>query len=64
MDYKLWQTGMDIQEIFLPDYFYEKLTYIHLNPVRAEITEKAEEYLYSSARDYSGDKGLLDVVIV
>ncbi|MCD8178251.1 MAG: transposase [Tannerellaceae bacterium] len=63
-NYKLWQTGMDIQEIFLPDYFYEKLTYIHLNPVRAEITEKAEEYLYSSARDYAGDKGLLDVMIV
>ena len=29
-----------------------KLEYIHNNPVDAGIVEKAEEYIYSSARDY------------
>jgi hypothetical protein len=28
------------------------LEYIHNNPVEAGIEEKAEEYIYSSARDY------------
>jgi putative transposase len=26
--------------------------YIHNNPIEAYIEEKAEEYIYSSARDY------------
>jgi hypothetical protein len=28
------------------------MEYIHNNPVDAGIVEKAEEYIYSSARDY------------
>ena len=35
-----------------------------MNPVRQEITEQPEEYLYSSARDYIGQKGLLDVIVM
>jgi hypothetical protein len=35
-----------------------------MNPVRQEIVERPEEYLYSSARDYAGEKGLLDVVVL
>jgi hypothetical protein len=37
----------------------QKLNYIHNNPVEAGFVEKAEDYLYSSARDYAGMKGLL-----
>jgi hypothetical protein len=41
-------------------FFESKLQYIHQNPVRAGIVVKAEEYLYSSACDYYGNrKGLL-----
>jgi len=29
-----------------------EIRYIHNNPVDAGIVEKAEEYIYSSARDY------------
>jgi hypothetical protein len=32
--------------------------------VEREIVAKAEDYLYSSARDYAGMKGLLDVIVV
>jgi hypothetical protein len=38
-----------------------KLNYIHQNPVRAGIVAEAEHYLYSSAKDYTGRKGLIDV---
>jgi hypothetical protein len=32
--------------------------------VQEGIVEMAEEYLYSSARNYAGKRGLLDVVFV
>ncbi|MEJ6980077.1 hypothetical protein WG906_06425 [Pedobacter sp. P351] len=42
----------------------EKLLYMHDNPVRAGIVERAEDYLMSSAKDYSGEPGLITVEIV
>ncbi len=42
----------------------QRLDYIHFNPVRAGIVEFPEEYQYSSARDYSGMKGLVDIEIL
>jgi len=42
----------------------KKLDYIHNNPVVAEIVERPEEYLYSSARDYIGIKGLLNIELI
>jgi len=38
-----------------------KMKYIHENPVRAGIVEKSEDFLFSSARDYSGLKGLIEI---
>lgn len=34
-----------------------RLDYLHRNPVEALIVEEPEQYLFSSARDYSGTKG-------
>ena len=42
----------------------QRLDYIHNNPVEAGIVDKAEDYLYSSVRDYTGIKGLLDVKFI
>ncbi|MBI5540818.1 MAG: transposase [Bacteroidia bacterium] len=42
----------------------QKLGYIHNNPVKAGFVDKPEDYLYSSARDYAGMKGLLDIIII
>ena len=63
-NYKFWQEGNDAQEIYLNDYFNQKLNYIHENPVKAEIVNREEDYRYSSAIDWAGGKGLLDVTIV
>ena len=41
----------------------QKVNYIHMNPVRQEIVESPEDYLYSSARNYAGKKGLLEVIL-
>jgi hypothetical protein len=40
---------------------WQKLEYIHQNPVKAGFVEKPEDYLYSSARNYYGIKGLIDI---
>jgi hypothetical protein len=44
--------------------FNEKLEFIHRIPVRDRITILPEEYLYSSARDYVGTKGLVNMKVV
>ena len=63
-NYRFWQEGNNAQEIFLNDYFNQKLNYIHENPVKAELVNRAEEYRYSSAIDWAGGKGLLEVTLV
>jgi putative transposase len=42
----------------------QKLHYVHQNPVEAGWVEEPEHYLYSSARDYAGVKGLVKVKLL
>lgn len=63
-NYKFWQEGNNAESIFSIDFFEQKLNYIHQNPVVAELVNNAEDYRYSSAIDYVGGKGLLDVEVV
>ncbi len=62
--FKFWKEGNEAKEIYSSEFFDQKLDYIHNNPVKAEIVEEAHEYLYSSAKNYSGKKGLLEVILV
>ncbi len=59
-----WQEGNHIEHIYSIDFLLQKLNYIHQNPVRQEIVERPDEYLYSSARDYAGMKGLLNITLI
>ena len=43
---------------------YQKIRYIHMNPVEEGYAFRPEDYLYSSALDYAGEKGMLDGVVV
>jgi REP element-mobilizing transposase RayT len=61
--YKVWQDGNQPKEIFSNGFFYEKLNYIHHNPVEDLIVENPEDYLFSSARNYAGLDAYLDVVL-
>jgi putative transposase len=42
----------------------QRLDYLHYNPVEAGIVDEPEQYVFSSARDYAGQKGLLDVEFI
>jgi putative transposase len=61
--YKFWQDGNHAQMIRNSEFFFQKLNYIHLNPVREMIVRNPEDYCFSSARNYAGLDSLLDVVI-
>jgi hypothetical protein len=47
-----WRYGNHPEEIYANKCMWSKLDYIHLNPVRAGIFEKASQYIYSSASNY------------
>lgn len=63
-NFKFWQDGSYVERIDSYEFYRQKVDYIHMNPVRQEIVEQPESFLYSSARDYAGRKGLLDVVVL
>ncbi len=60
-NYQFWQYGNHSEEIYSNEFMWSKLDYIHLNPVRAGIVEKASQYIYSSASNYVNDTGLLKI---
>jgi REP element-mobilizing transposase RayT len=62
--YKVWKDGNHPIEIYSNSVIDQKLDYLHNNPVKAGIVYKPEEYVYSSAIDYAGGKGLIDVVLI
>jgi len=52
--HSVWQHHTDSLEIFGEDTFRQKVEYIHLNPVRAELVSNPLEYRFSSARSWAG----------
>ncbi len=62
-NYQFWQQDNHPIELFTEAFAIQKLDYLHNNPVTAGIVDKAEEYIYSSARDYYTGKncGLLKI---
>lgn len=59
--YRFWQDTNHAILLDRNELIDQKINYIHQNPVRAMIVERPEEYLYSSARDYSGEKGIVAI---
>lgn len=58
--YQVWRYGNHPEEVYSMKFLWSKLDYIHLNPVRAGIVEKASEYIYSSAKNYVFGSGIVD----
>jgi hypothetical protein len=70
-EYHFWRQGLSRTrcgnnqpiEVYSGHFTFQKMNYIHQNPVEAGVVEKAEHYLYSSAKDYFLQKkcGLLEI---
>jgi REP element-mobilizing transposase RayT len=52
--YSIWQKEKNVLSIFSEAMFMQKVNYIHLNPVRAGLVERATDYRWSSARIWQG----------
>lgn len=63
-DWQLWQQHNHPQELFSQEIAKQKLNYIHYNPVKAGLVNHPKNWLYSSAINYDGEKGLLDIVLL
>ena len=60
--YQVWERNSLSIEIRSNEVMFQKLNYIHQNPVRAGIIELAENYLYSSASLYIKEEVIWDFV--
>jgi REP element-mobilizing transposase RayT len=59
--YKFWQDTNHAVLLENTAMIEQRINYIHENPVRALIVAEPHEYLFSSARDFAGEKGFVNV---
>jgi REP element-mobilizing transposase RayT len=60
--HQVWEEGNHPQIIESEDVLRQKLEYIHMNPVKRGYVDHPEDWRYSSARNYAGRPGLIEVV--
>ena len=60
-DWQFWQQHNHPIELYDNCIKDQKLSYLHDNPVKAGFVTNAEDWIWSSAYDYAGGKGLLDI---
>ena len=61
-EYQVWQEGSHPEEISSNAMMLQKLEYAHNNPVKRGYVDEPVHWRYSSARNYAGQPGLIDVV--
>ncbi len=63
-DYKFWQDGLHAIELKSNLFMEQKLDYLHINPVAAGMVYEPEHYVWSSAINYTGQQGLIEVLLI
>jgi len=63
-NFQFWRHDNKPIELWSNKVIKEKINYIHQNPVKAGLVYKSYDYVYSSAIDYAGGKGLLEDIII
>ena len=62
--FRFWRADNKPIELWSNGVIDQKIDYIHNNPVEEGLVFKAEDYVYSSAIDYTGENGMLDIIVV
>lgn len=57
--YKFWQTSNHAIELITERFTWNKIDYIHNNPVEAGFVNNAEDWKYSSASNYRNQDSVL-----
>ncbi len=62
--WQLWQQHNQPIALSNNDMMSERLNYLHMNPVVSGFVNEPEHWKYSSAVDYVGGKGLLEIMFI
>ena len=63
--FQFWRQDNHPIELSTKYLMKQKLEYLHNNPVEAGFVTKADDYVYSSAKDYyTGEKGILEIRLI
>ena len=60
-NYQFWQVGNHAIEIYSQNFIWEKINYIHNNPVKAGYVLESSHWRYSSASNYQEKESVLEV---
>ena len=60
-DFQFWLQHNHPIELSTNEILQQRLDYIHNNPVESHFVDNPTDWSYSSARDYEGKKGLIDI---
>jgi putative transposase len=63
-NYQFWQQDNHPEELLTNKFFDQKLDYVHNNPVLAGLVGEPHHYKLSSAIDYAGGKGILEISFI
>ena len=61
-EYQVWQEGSKPKQIQNDEMLWQKLDYTHNNPLNRGYVDDPIHWRYSSARNYAGRPGLINVV--
>lgn len=62
--FQFWQQHNQPVELSSTFLMEQKLNYLHQKPVDAGFVREPTDYVYSSAIDYAGGKGMVEVVFI
>lgn len=59
--YRFWQDKSHPIELTTTEMIDQRINYIHENPVRKGLVARVEDYLYSSARNYTALSSIIEI---
>jgi putative transposase len=59
--FQFWQEGSHPQQMRTREIMYQKIEYIHFNPVRRGYVDNPVHWRYSSSRNYENGSGIISV---
>lgn len=60
-NYKFWQEGNHAIELFSENFVWDKINYIHNNPVEAGLVKDPCDWIYSSASNYQEMESIIEI---
>ncbi len=60
-DWQFWQQQNHPLAVDTDKKLFNFVNYIHFNPIKAGYVDAPEHWIWSSAKDYAGTRGLLDI---